>query len=102
MTFDEKKTEQALQYNRAQHYDGRIGRFINNDPLGCEPSDANLYPYPSAPTGGMVTVYARCLWPNELRHKMRPAWARFIGFRNALSSVGGGHPIRIRIGLETR
>src|SRR5262249_40888570 len=35
----------GLQYNRARYYDSRIGRWINQDPMGFGAGDDNLYRY---------------------------------------------------------
>lgn len=35
----------GLQYNRARYYDAAIGRWTQEDPIGFEAGDANLYRY---------------------------------------------------------
>ena len=42
---DELDVEVGLQYNRARHYDPTVGRWINEDPIGYEAGDTNLYRY---------------------------------------------------------
>ncbi|MFL5242523.1 MAG: SBBP repeat-containing protein [Gemmataceae bacterium] len=37
--------ESGLQYNRARYYDPKSGRWTNEDPLGFEAGDGNLYRY---------------------------------------------------------
>ena len=37
--------EIGLQYNRARYYNPELGRFINEDPIGFEAKDSNLYRY---------------------------------------------------------
>ena len=37
--------ETGLQYNRARHFDPTIGRRLNEEPVGYEGGDANLYRY---------------------------------------------------------
>nr|WP_250565259.1 RHS repeat-associated core domain-containing protein [Adonisia turfae] len=32
-------------YYRTRYYDPAVGRFIPEDPLGCDTGDANLYRY---------------------------------------------------------
>jgi RHS repeat-associated protein len=47
-------TEGHLTYNRARHYDPTPGRWLSEDPLGCDADDGHLHPYPSpaAPSAG--------------------------------------------------
>ena len=35
----------GLQYSRARHYDPKVGRFLQQDPIGFAGGDANLYAY---------------------------------------------------------
>jgi RHS repeat-associated protein len=37
--------EAGLQYNRIRHFDPTIGRWINDEPVGYEAGDVNLYRY---------------------------------------------------------
>jgi hypothetical protein len=52
-----------LQYNRARYYDAKVGRWINQDPLGFDAGDSNLYRYTSNnyfkvdPSGLEVRLY---------------------------------------------
>ena len=41
----ELDVEAGLQYNRARHYDPTVGRWINQEPVGYEAGDVNLYRY---------------------------------------------------------
>jgi RHS repeat-associated protein len=43
----------SLQYNRARWYDAKVGRWINEDPIGFAGTDANLYRY----VGNSPTMY---------------------------------------------
>ena len=44
-TGRELDEEIGLQYYRARYYDGEMGRFISQDPIGFEAGDTNLYRY---------------------------------------------------------
>jgi RHS repeat-associated protein len=44
-TGRELDVETGLQYNRARYYDGAIGRWTSQDPLGLDAGDSNLYRY---------------------------------------------------------
>jgi RHS repeat-associated protein len=44
-TARERDAESGLMFYRARYYDPKIGRFISEDPIGFEASDANLYRY---------------------------------------------------------
>jgi RHS repeat-associated protein len=37
--------EVGLQYHQARHFDPTVGRWINQDPIGHEAGDTNLYRY---------------------------------------------------------
>jgi RHS repeat-associated protein len=37
--------EVGLQYHQARHFDPTVGRWINQDPIGYEAGDVNLYRY---------------------------------------------------------
>jgi RHS repeat-associated protein len=61
-TGRELDTETNLQYNRARYYDGKIGRWTSQDPLGFDAGDSNVYRYVrnkpmtlSDPTGLQLT-----------------------------------------------
>jgi RHS repeat-associated protein len=52
-TGREVDVETGLQYNRARYYDPSTGRWLNQDPLGFDAGDSNLYRYVNnAPTNG--------------------------------------------------
>jgi RHS repeat-associated protein len=40
--------EEALQYNRARHYDPTPGRWLNEDPISFDASEEHVYPYPAS------------------------------------------------------
>ena len=44
--FQEMDVDPALRYHRARSYDPSVGRWISDDPLGCDGSDADSWPYP--------------------------------------------------------
>src|SRR5262249_13535753 len=46
-TDREIDVETGLQYNRARYYDPKVGRWTNQDPLGFDAGDNNLYRYVS-------------------------------------------------------
>jgi len=46
-TGREFDAETGLHYYRARYYDGAIGRFVSEDPIGFEGRDANLFRYVS-------------------------------------------------------
>ncbi|GEM_PF-2594638 len=70
-TGREIDTEINLQYNRARYYDANTGRWINQDPLGFDAGDANLYRYvgnnpPNATDPSGLDVYGipwDGMWP---------------------------------------
>ncbi len=50
-TGRERDEESDLQYNRARYYDGQVGRWISEDPMGFMAGDGNLSRYVhNAPT----------------------------------------------------
>ena len=44
-TGREHDRETGLRYYRARYYDGEVGRFISEDPIGFAGGDVNLYGY---------------------------------------------------------
>ena len=44
-TGRERDAESGLQYNRARYYDPLTGRWLNEDPIGFEGGDENLFRY---------------------------------------------------------
>ena len=44
-TGRELEPETGLYYYRARYYDPELGRFLNEDPIGFEGGDVNLYRY---------------------------------------------------------
>jgi RHS repeat-associated protein len=44
-TGREHDRETGLRYFRARYYDGEVGRFISEDPIGFAGGDVNLYGY---------------------------------------------------------
>jgi RHS repeat-associated protein len=44
-TGREHDRETGLRYYRARYYDGEVGRFISEDPIGFKSGDTNLYAY---------------------------------------------------------
>jgi RHS repeat-associated protein len=47
-TSRELDGKEALQYNRARHYDPTPGRWLNEDPISFNASEEHAYPYPAA------------------------------------------------------
>jgi RHS repeat-associated protein len=46
-TSRELDGEEALQYNRARHYDPTPGRWLDEDPMGLDAGEEHMYPYPA-------------------------------------------------------
>lgn len=40
--FDE---ELGLQFDQLRHFDPTVGRWLNEEPIGCEAADEDLYRY---------------------------------------------------------
>ena len=46
-------TDTGLYYNRHRYYDPKLGRYINQDPIGLNSGEPNFYAYPKNPVQGM-------------------------------------------------
>ena len=57
-TGRERDTESDLQYNRARYYDAATGRWLNQDPIGFDAGDVNLYRH----VGNQPTTKTDPLW----------------------------------------
>jgi len=99
-------------YYRARYYDGRIGRFTSEDPLGVAAGDKNLYRYvlnrPTAATDptGLWSLWEEIyLLPGTIYYLPQGYWETGVsggqtdsllgwinGVTDALNPVGGGLP----------
>jgi RHS repeat-associated protein len=58
-TGREHDRETGLRYYRARYYDGEVGRFISEDPIGFAGGDVNLYNYVLANSVNYVDPYGK-------------------------------------------
>jgi RHS repeat-associated protein len=76
----ETESHTTLAYNRARYYDPKIGRWIEQDPLGFEAGDDNLYRYvanqptlATDPSGQFTIVGVSYLEPNARENSFAAA-----------------------------
>ena len=87
----------GLQNNLNRWYDGKVGRWLSEDPLGFEAGDTNVYRYVGNTTTTSVDpdgIADRCLRSCERRPVMRWALSRTAITQVSMACVGSGLPKR--------
>jgi len=77
-TGREHDRETGLRYYRARYYDGEVGRFISEDPIGFAGGDVNLYNYVGANSVNFVDPSGLDTW--EGLFVEGDAFALFFGY----------------------